>query len=152
MAIVKWIDSKLTDHFSLDEYTVNQSEKASCPLTRAAYEHAMMLEEFRVWYNAPIKVNAWFRTEAYNNKVSTCKTSNHLTGCATDLGIATTSTGFIKIARKWKEICEKHNTVGEAGYYANGWIHLGSHITYSKSFYNWFTNTKGTQSNNYFKI
>lgn len=52
---------------------------------------------------------------------------------------------FIRYAKKWKEICETHGVVGEAGLYTWG-IHLGSSISYSKVFYHWDTRS-GRQKN-----
>lgn len=141
---------KLTKHFTVNEYQVNQTE--NCSITREAIEHADMLEEFRQWLKRPIVVHAWYRTSSYNKKVGGVSNSSHLKGLATDwsTNIKITEDKFIKYAKKWKEICEKHNCVGEAGLYTWG-MHLGSHIAYSKTFYNWDSRT-GTQKNNAFKI
>lgn len=149
MAIVRF-KGKLTEHFTLEEYTKNQTE--TCYLTREAFEHFQMLEEFRLWYGKPLTVSAAYRTPKYNASVGGVKNSNHLNGCAVDLTMKIDHTEFIRLAKRWKMICEKYNTVGEAGWYAGGWIHLGSHITYSKTFYNWRTDINGKQTNMYFKI
>ena len=140
----------LTDHFTADDYSINQTSNVT--LTQESYEHALMLEEFRQWLKRPIVVHAWYRTSSYNKKVGGASNSSHLKGLATDwhTNITITEEKFIKYAKKWKEICEKHNCVGEAGLYTWG-MHLGSHITYSKTFYNWDSRT-GTQKNNAFKI
>lgn len=50
----------LTDHFTTDDYTVNQTSNVT--LTQESYEHALMLEEFRQWLKRPIEVHAWYRT------------------------------------------------------------------------------------------
>lgn len=140
----------LTDHFTADDYAINQTSDVT--LTQESYEHALMLEEFRQWLKRPIVVHAWYRTASYNKKVGGASNSSHLKGLATDwhTNITITEEKFIKYAKKWKEICERHNCVGEAGLYTWG-MHLGSHITYSKTFYNWDSRT-GTQKNNAFKI
>ena len=140
----------LTDHFTADDYSINQTSNVT--LTQESYEHALMLEEFRQWLKRPIVVHAWYRTASYNKKVGGASNSSHLNGLATDwhTNITITEEKFIKYAKKWKEICERHNCVGEAGLYTWG-MHLGSHITYSKTFYNWDSRT-GTQKNNAFKI
>ena len=140
---------KLAKHFTADEYTVNQTE--NCNITVEALKHAEILEEFRVWLGKPMKVNAWYRTPAYNKKVGGAANSSHLRGVATDISMPRVSQSvFIKYAKKWKALCKKHEVVGEAGLYTWG-IHLGSHITYSSSFYHWDSRT-GTQKNNTFKI
>lgn len=111
MAIFK---GKLTKHFTIDEYQVNQTD--TCYITREAIEHADMLEEFRLWLGKPMKVNAWFRTKAYNSRVGGVSNSSHLKGIATDISMPGLSKDdFIKYAKKWKAICVKYNCVGEAG-------------------------------------
>lgn len=139
----------LVKHFTIDEYTVHQTE--DCTITREALEHADILEEFRTWLGKPMKVNAWYRTPEYNKKKGGNVNSSHLRGVATDWGIPNVSQAdFIKYAKKWKALCKKHGVVGEAGLYTWG-MHLGSHITYSKTFYHWDSRS-GKQINKPFKI
>ena len=140
----------LTDHFTADDYAINQTSNVT--LTQESYEHALMLEEFRQWLKRPIEVHAWYLTASYNKKVGGASNSSHLKGLATDwhTNITITEEKFIKYAKKWKEICERHNCVGEAGLYTWG-VHLGSHITYSKTFYHWDSRS-GKQLNKPFKI
>ena len=140
---------ELTPHFSLEEYAIHQTE--DCTITREAMKHAEMLEEFRRWLKRPMEVNAWYRTAKYNKQVKGNAKSSHLRGVATDISMPGLSEDrFIKYAKKWKEICEEHGVVGEAGLYTWG-MHLGSHITYSKTFYNWDSRS-GAQKNKAFKI
>ena len=140
----------LTDHFTADDYAINQTSNVT--LTQESYEHALMLEEFRQWLKRPIVVHAWYRTSSYNKKVGGASNSSHLNGLATDLhtNITITEEKFIKYAKKWKEICNRHNCVGEAGLYTWG-MHLGSHVKYSKTFYHWDSRS-GKQINKPFKI
>lgn len=148
MATIKFSGSKLTEHFSAKEYAVNQT--GTVKLTAEAMLHAQCLEEFRRWYGKAMQVNAWYRTSAYNKKVGGNANSSHLRGVATDWGVSLTEEKFIKYAKKWKEICESHGIVGEAGLYSWG-MHLGSSVKYSKSFYHWDSRS-GKQKNNPFKI
>lgn len=140
----------LTDHFTAYDYTINQTSDVA--LTQESYEHALMLEEFRQWLKRPIEVHAWYRTASYNKKVGGASNSSHLNGLATDwhTNITITEEKFIKYAKKWKEICKRHNCVGEAGLYTWG-MHLGSHVKYSKTFYHWDSRS-GKQINKPFKI
>ena len=139
----------LTKHFSIEEYEVHQT--GTCYITLDALEHADILEEFRTWLGKAMKVNAWYRTPAYNKKVGGNANSSHLRGVATDISMPNISqTTFIKYAKKWKALCKKHGVVGEAGLYTWG-IHLGSHVTYSSSFYHWDSRS-GVQKNKPFKI
>lgn len=140
----------LTEHFSLSDYTINQT--GTIPLSAEAILQATMLEEFRRWLGRPMSVHAWYRTAAYNKSVGGVNTSSHLKGTATDwsTNITIGEDKFVKYAKKWKEICEAHGVVGEAGLYTWG-AHFGSSITYSKKFYNWDSRS-GQQKNNAFKI
>lgn len=149
MAKVVW-KNKLTKHFSLPEYYVGNPSNATCYLTKSAYLHARMLEEFRVWLDKTMVVTSWYRTPAYNKSVGGIANSNHLTGCATDWHTTTkiTKAVFIRYAKQWNKICKKHGVVGEAGLY-NWGMHLGSSITYSKSFSHWDSRS-GKQINNPF--
>ena len=143
-------NGNLTDHFTADNYAINQTSNVI--LTQESYEHALMLEEFRQWLKRPIEVHAWYRTLSYNKKVGGASNSSHLNGLATDwhTNITITEEKFIKYAKKWKEICNRHNWVGEAGLYTWG-MHLGSHVKYSKTFYHWDSRS-GKQINKPFKI
>lgn len=140
----------LTEHFTLDDYSINQTGKVY--ITKESMLHAQMLEEFRVWLKRPMEVHAWYRTAAYNKSVGGVKNSSHLKGLATDwhTNKKISQTTFIKYAKKWKEICESHGVIGEAGLYTWG-MHLGSQITYSNKFNHWDTRS-GKQINNPFKI
>lgn len=140
--------TKLTEHFSIDEYTVNQT--GQCILNASAILHAICLEEFRKWLGRSMKVNAWYRTVAYNKLVGGKSNSSHLRGVATDWGLPNVSKDdFIKYAKKWRSICNAHGVVGEAGLYKWG-IHLGSSVKYSKTFYHWDSRS-GKQINMPFK-
>lgn len=141
---------RLTEHFSLSDYIINQTEK--CEITKEAMLHATMLEEFRRWLQRPMTVNAWYRTKKYNASVGGVQTSSHLKGTATDwhTNITIDEAKFKKYAKKWKAICRAHGVVGEAGLYTWG-VHFGSQITYSQSFYHWDSRS-GKQINKPFVI
>lgn len=141
--------SNLTEHFTFKEYAKNQT--GTVKLTAEAILHAQCLEEFRKWLDRPMKINAWYRTVAYNKKVDGNAKSSHLRGVATDWGMPGLSEKeFIRYAKKWKEICEAHDIVGEAGLYTWG-MHMGSSVKYSKTFYNWDSRS-GKQINKAFAI
>lgn len=149
MAKVILSGSKLTEHFTFKEYAKNQT--GTVKLTAEAILHAQCLEEFRKWLKRPMKINAWYRTTAYNKKVGGNAKSSHLRGVATDWGMPGLSEKeFIRYAKKWKEICEAHDIVGEAGLYTWG-MHMGSSVKYSKTFYNWDSRS-GKQINKAFAI
>ena len=152
--VIKW-SGKLTDHFSLDEYYIGNSN-TTLSITRRAYLFATMLEEFRIWLKRPMTVTSWKRSEALNKSVGGISTSNHLTGTACDwhTNISITKERFIKYAKRWKKICSKHGFVGEAGLYKWG-IHFGIQSesqakANGNKFFHWDSRT-GTQKNNPFK-
>lgn len=151
MAVVSHWKGKLTEHFSFEEYTVGLTY-GTVYVTKEAYLHAMMMEEFRRWLKRPVIVTSWYRTKANNAEHKGVPNSSHLKGLATDwhTDIPITEALFIKYARKWKKICKSHGVVGEAGLY-NWGIHFGSQITYSNTFANWDSRS-GFQKNNVFKI
>ena len=135
MARIKVSGTNLTKHFTFAEYGKNQT--GTVKLTAAAILQAQCMEEFRQWLGKPMQINSWFRTAAYNKKIGGNAKSSHLRGCAADWSNPGVSAkDFIRYAKKWKEICETHGVVGEAGLYTWG-IHLGSSISYSKVFYHW---------------
>lgn len=144
-------DKKLTSNFSVDEYLVNQNGNGK--INKKALIHANMLQELREYLDEPIYVTSWYRSKKYNKSCGGISTSNHLKGTATDIYVKDLdSKKFLKIAKKWKSICERYLIVGEIGYYPDdGFIHVGSYITYSKKFYNWRTKN-GVQWNGYYDI
>lgn len=141
----------LTEHFSIKDYTVGL-KTGTVYVTKESMLHATMLEEFIVWLKRPMNVTSWYRTVAKNNEVGGVPSSSHLKGCGTDFhtNITIDNTKFVKYAKKWKKICNAHGVVGEAGLYSWG-MHLGSQITYSKTFYNWDIRS-GKQKDMAFKI
>ena len=142
-------DEKLTKNFTVDEYLVGQ--RGNGKINKRALIHANMLQELREYLDEPIYVTSWYRSEEYNKACGGIPTSNHLKGTATDIYVKDLDfRKFLKIARKWKSICERYLIVGEIGFYPDdGFIHVGSYITYSKKFYNWRTKN-GVQKNGYY--
>lgn len=140
---------KLTKNFSLGEYAIDQTGK--CYINHKAFLHAQMLQELRDFIKKPIYVTSWYRTKKYNRAIGGVSDSNHLTGCATDIYFGSLNEeAFIVVAREWRKICMSHGVVGEAGYYPDdGFLHLGSSIRYSDTFYNWRTKN-GVQKNGYY--
>lgn len=129
---MKKVKGKISKYFTIDDYGVNQT--GTVTITPEALVHAKMLDEFYDWmnWNNPAEVSAWFRTPDYNKKVGGIDNSNHLNGVASDHLVGQfTNTRFNKYARKWKEICEKYNVIGEIGRYPWG-IHLGSHCKHRR--------------------
>jgi hypothetical protein len=89
----------LTDHFTLEELTKtsvkgveNKPSETEVRNLRNLCEN--WLEDLRYSYNRlygsyheePIIINSGYRSEAVNKAVGGAKGSNHLTGCAVDIG------------------------------------------------------------------
>lgn len=142
-------DCNITKNFTVSEYCTGQ--KDDCYFSDKSLVHCLMLQELRNWLKKPLFVTSWYRSYLFNAKCGGAKNSNHLKGTATDVYFhGLTEKKFISVAKKWKSICKKYGVVGEIGFYPDdGFIHLGSHITYSNSFYNWRTKD-GNQINGYY--
>ena len=135
--VVNWSTStKITAHFTVGEYANPSAPEADkFILTPEALIHAIMLEELRVWYGKPMAVNSWYRSPQYNRIAGGIASSNHLRGTATDIKTGPlTDAQFANLSRKWRQICEAHGVVGEILRYST-FVHFGSNITYSKTFY-----------------
>lgn len=148
--MLKLSGDNLTKNFSYGEFTVDCSNE-TCKLSYKAMLHAHLLQHLRDYLNKPVYVSSWYRTKKYNSKIGGVPDSNHLTGCATDIYFSSLNQrSFIRVAKKWKKLCEEHGVVGEIGYYPDdGFIHVGSSIRYSDTFFNWRTKS-GKQTNGYF--
>lgn len=148
--MLKLIGKQLTKNFTFGEYQTDCSDEV-CFLTDKALLHAHLLQHLRDYLDRPVFVSSWYRTKSYNSKIGGVPDSNHLTGCATDIYFSRLRySSFIRVARKWKSLCESHGVVGEIGYYPDdGFIHVGSSIRYSDTFFNWKTEN-GKQINGYY--
>ena len=134
--------------FSLDDF------QKICEFEKA-------FNEFVKWSGREVIVKGQGRTPSYNKSVKGNSGSSHLKALAKDTYFKKVSfdkARVIKYMKKWKEICEKHGIIGEAGFYPSysydgctGMLHLGAYITYSKKFTNWMTDSKG-QHNNYYDV
>lgn len=145
-------DGSITKNFTMEEILVHQTETIELTPKQWAkvQKHWDLIQQFREWYNKPITVTSGIRGPIYNKNCGGISSSNHLTGTACDLSIKCDDTEFVRLAKKWKSICNKAGVVGEAGHYGT-FIHLGSQITYSTKFYNW-KKVNGVQKNMYYKI
>lgn len=125
------------------------------------YVFEQAYDEFVKWAGREYYIFCQGRTPAANKAVGGNSSSNHLRLLARDTyfkGVTWTEERIIKYMRKWKEISQKHGFIGECGFYKNykyngctGMMHIGGFITYSKTFTNWMTDSKG-QHNQYYKL
>lgn len=79
------IDGQITDNFNLTEVRCKGS--GDLLINQDVLAHAKRLQEFREWYNRPMPVNSWYRSEAHNKAVGGAINSQHLLGVATDIAL-----------------------------------------------------------------
>lgn len=116
------IDGRIVAHFSLAEMCNKEAkESLKLVLTPEVIEFAQMMEELRLWYNKPMTVNSWYRTESYNKSCGGSSNSLHLDGLACDISLPNLSDEkFEHFRDKWKKICEKHGKIGGINRYRWG--------------------------------
>ena len=86
-------NAKLSEHFSLGEFTKSNShpEVYNIPSHEAIANMKRLcqwLEVLRKRYNAPIIINSGYRSPQLNRKIGGVANSNHLTGCAVDIRVS----------------------------------------------------------------
>lgn len=151
-------DGKISDHFKLSEFFVNQTEDFEIPAEQlAAFMTLVMIdEEIRRKYGKSIKVTSGCRSVAYNKKCGGINGSNHCWTTHKDGRISNDlAIPFVndKKAQEWvyfiQGIFLEYGVVGEVGIY-DTFIHVGINIKYSATNYNW-RKKNGVQTNNYYK-
>lgn len=100
-------------------FTLKEMNCTDDDLTPEITIFAQMVQEFRDWYNTPIKVNSWKRNIAENKKCGGSKNSAHLDGRALDARLIITDTGI----SKWQDICLKFGKIGGINRYKT-WTHF----------------------------
>lgn len=84
-----------------------------------------ILQDFRLWYNAPITPNSGYRPAEYNKKVGGVSNSLHIRNLAIDFSVKNmTDTRYMACAYKLKELCQKRGIIGEINFYST-YIHIG---------------------------
>lgn len=118
------------------------SETTKLVITPKFYKHYKMLSSLRKLVGKSFVVNSGYRSPSFNKACGGIDTSNHVygtgSGIATDIARAdiTTEAQFNQAALQWQSICESNGIVGECLWYKKSkFIHYGSFIDYSKSFY-----------------
>lgn len=149
------LSGNISKNFTQAEY---HPGKMTVYMTKETMVFVSILQSFRYWLKRPMIVVSWARTAEENRKVGGIQNSNHLQprSCAIDWKLNNTTLTkalFITYAKKWAELCKASGTVGEAGLYANGWIHFGvQNLAQANStgrkFVHWYTDKNGKQTNN----
>lgn len=123
----------LTPHFSLEEIACNDKER-TLVISPELVRQTQMLEEFRVWFNRPMKINSFYRTLQYNKAVGGVSDSQHPLGTATDIALPEEFFSYDRkrkeefwnnIENKWDELCKKYGVQGGFGRY-NSFFHVDS--------------------------
>tara|TARA_R110000803_G_scaffold7436_3_gene23964 strand:- start:634 stop:1005 length:372 start_codon:yes stop_codon:yes gene_type:complete len=76
---------KLTENFSLSEFTCNSGAEFPIELMENVKLLAEQLQVLRDFLCVPIKINSGYRTESHNKKVGGVKNSQHRTATAADI-------------------------------------------------------------------
>lgn len=86
---------KLTDHFTLEEFTFSQTASRngwdntpSASVILNLIRIATLLEEVRKVVRKPIQVTSGYRSKALNDAIGSKETSHHRIGCAADIKVA----------------------------------------------------------------
>lgn len=117
---------QVTKNFSIAEMSnYTSGENVELVITPAVVEHAQMMQELRDWAGRPLTVNSWYRTKAFNTKCGGASNSEHLDGCATDIGNIKPEE-YDNFILAWKVICSVHGKIGNIQLYSWG-MHFGSH-------------------------
>ena len=86
-------NAKLSEHFSLGEFTKSNShpEVYNIPSHEAIANMKRLcqwLEVLRERAGTPIRINSGYRSPQLNRKIGGVANSNHLTGCAVDIRVS----------------------------------------------------------------
>ena len=86
-------NAKLSEHFSLGEFTKSNShpEVYNIPSHEAIANMKRLcqwLEVLRERAGTPIRINSGYRSPQLNKKIGGVANSNHLTGCAVDIRVS----------------------------------------------------------------
>ena len=117
-------ESYVRKHFQVKELANLSGDKSLPMLSYTDYSNEFydMLEEFRCWFNKPMKISSNYRQVAFNSKVGGDKRSAHLYGCAVDWVIeGHTKEQRQNVTAKWEAICKAHNVIGAINYYSKGY-------------------------------
>ncbi len=121
---------KLVKNFSLSEMACKDKNR-TLVFSPELVEHAQRMQKLREWYNKPMIVNSWYRTEEYNKSVGGSSKSQHLKGTATDVALPAEFKTFTverkrewitNMREKWHSLC---NGGGGFGLY-DTFIHIDS--------------------------
>ena len=79
---------KLTENFSKEEFECSDGSEMPLEVFNNVCLLAKQLENLRVHFNAPIKINSAYRSPVYNRSVGGAVNSQHLSGRAADIVIS----------------------------------------------------------------
>ncbi|MBL5899944.1 serine/threonine protein kinase [Lelliottia amnigena] len=76
--------SNLSEHFSIGEFTC----RCGCGFDSISPELITVLEDVRMHFGAPVKINSGCRCEKHNAKVGGVPNSQHVQGIAADIVVS----------------------------------------------------------------
>lgn len=118
---------KISEFFSLHELACNSGNNEIL-INEDVLIFALMLDEFREWYNRSINPESWYRTTSYNKAIGGATYSQHLKALAIDVHFPTDEyiigarqDMFLEnVKNKWFEICDKYGVEGGCFFYTWG--------------------------------
>lgn len=127
------VTGNITKNFGLREIACNDKDNTLL-ISPQLVDHAQRLQRFRDWFNRPMQVNSWYRTQAYNKQIGGEPNSQHCLGVATDVALPDEYYKMDKkrqqeflenIKAKWQLMCQTDGLRGGVGWYVN-FVHLDS--------------------------
>ena len=122
---------KLTEHFSLSEFTRSAVADANgidnipslAVVSNLQYLCQQVLEPLRLWADQPVVINSGYRCPRLNQLVGGVTNSQHLTGEAADIRLPDKATGqryaeFILVNCRFDQLLFEHHSSGTY------WLHV----------------------------
>jgi len=111
--------------FTFGEMACKDNEN-TLKVTEDSLRHAMIMDEFRVWWGEAIIPTSWYRTPSHNKAVRGAKFSKHMESIATDFKTERLQNKIVILAMmEWARICQKYGVTGAFFIYDWG-LHLDS--------------------------
>lgn len=118
--------TKITDHFSLEEFACHDEEKTPYPkewIEDRLTPLCQALEVIRGLFNKPVSILSGYRTPLHNTKVGGAKNSEHVQGRAADIRIQ--GVGVEQLSEKIGQLIQEERIPeGGLGIYPHtGFVH-----------------------------
>lgn len=114
------ITGRLLENFTLSDIACNVTPEI-LHFNPDMLDFMVRVRSFRNWYKRPMKVNSWYRTVAYNEKIGGEQNSMHLKGRALDFALppeyfllhkGRQALFIINCKNYWHELCDGNGGFG----------------------------------------